>query len=166
MSEEASNEEIELAEEVVVSQAFVKDASHELSALLKDYAETCWLIGDLEKKTAEARKKRSELLKANPWLGNVQGTLNKEAFKMAKKAAIPPEVAEPSSDQMEGLEESIEKKEMIELIPKKKKKPPQKIEADKTPEATRARILKKSTKLDIMGSSSKKQFSPDHPAHQ
>lgn len=166
MSEEISNEELELAEEPAVSQAFVKDASHELSALLKEYAETCWSIGDLEAKTAAARKKRSDLLKANPWLGNVQGVLNKEAFKMAKKAAVPPEVEAPSSDQMEGLEEAHEQKGMIELIPKKKKKQAQRIEAEKTPEATRARILKKNTKLDILASSSKKQFSPDHPARQ
>jgi len=166
MSEEITNEEQELAEEVVVSQAFVKEASHELSALLKEYAEACWVIGDLENKTAVARKKRSDLLKANPWLGNVQGTLNKEAFKMAKKAAFPPEVVELASDHMEGLEESIEQKGMIELIPKKKKKQAQRIEADKTPEATRARILKKNTKMELMSSSSKKQFSPDHPARQ
>lgn len=166
MSQEEAAAEQEQAEAPVVSQALVKEASQELSAVLFDYSEACWNISDLEAKLAEARKKRADLLKANPWLGNVQGILNKEAFKMAKKASAPPEVGALPSDQMDVESEAYEQKGMIELIPKKKKKPPQKIKEDKTPEAVRARVLKRSSKLDELSSSSKKQFAPDHPARQ
>jgi len=166
MSQEESTVEQVEEEEPVVSQILVKEATQELSALLYDYADACWNITDLEDKLAVARKRRSDLLKANPWLGNVQGILNKEAFKIAKKASLPPEEEALPSDQMAGIIESHELKEMIPLIPKKKKQTPKKIQGDKTPEAVRARILKKSSKLEDKASSSKKQFHPDHPAHQ
>jgi hypothetical protein len=166
MSTEEAAVEQELEEEPVVSQVLVKEASQELSALLYEYADACWSIADFEDKLAVARKRRTDLLKANPWLGNVQGILNKEAFKIAKKASVPPEEGAPHSDQMVGIEESIEQKNFQPLIPKKKKAPPKKILGDKTPEAVRARILKKSSKIEDRASSSKKQFHPDHPAHQ
>jgi hypothetical protein len=166
MSQEEAAEEVEATEEPVVSQALVKEASQELSALLYEYAEACWNIGDLEAKLAEARKRRTDLLKENPWIGNVQGILNKEAFKMAKKAAVPPAEEAPHSDHMDGIVENFEQKRMVELIPKNKKDPPQRIRNDRTPEATRARVMKRSSKLDMVASSTKKQFGPDHPAHQ
>lgn len=166
MSQEEPTAEQDQAEVAQVSQALVKEASQELSALLYDYAESCWNISDLEARLAEARKKRADLLKANPWLGNVQGILNKEAHKVAKKASVPAADPEVPSDHMEVEAEAHEQKGMMELIPRIKKNPPRKIQADKTPEAVRARVLKRSSKLDELSSSSKKQFGPDHPARQ
>jgi hypothetical protein len=163
--EEPTVEQVE-EEEPVVSQLLVKEATQELSALLYEYADACWSITDLEDKLVAARKKRTDLLKVNPWLGNVQGVLNKEAFKLAKKASVPQGDEAPHSDQMVGIIENHEQKGLVPLIPKKKKQPPKKIQGDKTPEAVRARILKKSSKLEERASSSKKQFLPEHPALQ
>lgn len=166
MSQEVPAVEQVQEEAPQIPQALVKEASQELSALLYEYSEACWNISDLEANLAAARKRRAELLQVNPWLGNVQGILNKEALKMAKKASLPPQAEAPASDHMDLDPESHEQKGMMELIPKKKKQPPRKIESDKTPEAIRARILKKSSKLEERASSSKKQFGPDHPSHQ
>jgi len=158
---------IEPQEEVPqVSQLLVKEASQELSAVLYEYAETCWEMQELEARLAEARRKRALMLKERPWLGNVQGILNKEAFKMAKAAAVPAAEVAVHSDQMEMDNPALEQKAMVELIPKKAKPAPRPIRKDKTPEAVRASILKKSNKLEERASSSKKQFLPEHPSHQ
>jgi D-aminopeptidase len=165
MSGDEATAQDPVAEEPQVSQALVKDATQELAAILYEYAEACWDLQELEDLLAAARKKRSEMLKVNPWLGNVQGILKKEAIKMAKKASVPPPEPEPHSDQMEEVESGLEVKEMQELIPRRNKPAPRPIRNDKTPEAVRARILKKSNKLGEKAQTAKKQFDQDHPSH-
>lgn len=153
-------------EVLVVPQVLVREASHELNTKLYEYAETCWEVQDLEIRLAEARKKKVDMLKENPWLGNVQGILNKEALKMAKKALVPPEEGAPQSDQMEEVVEEHEQKDKIPLIPRKNKPAPRPIRNDKTPEAIRARILKTSSKIEERARTAKNQFQPDHPSYQ
>lgn len=154
------------AEEPSVSQALVKEASQELSAVLYEYSETCWKLQELEKELLAARNKRSKMLQVNPWLGNVQGILKKEAIKMAKKANHPPLEEAVQSDQMVVDHPEHEVKEVLGLIPLKSKPSARPIRNDTTPEATRARILKKSNKIQEKAVTTKKQFPPDHPSHQ
>jgi hypothetical protein len=166
MSQEESAAIVPQDEVPQVSQYLVREAGAELTEKLKDYAETCWEMQELEAKLAEARKKRADMLKENPWLGNVQGILNKESLKMAKKASHPVEEAAPEESQMDLDSGILEQKREIPLIPKKSKPAPRPIRNDKTPEAVRARILKKSNKIEERIRSAGGQFDPDHPSHQ
>lgn len=165
MSQDGAIENPPQEEVPQVPQALVREAGHELTTKLYDYAEICWELQDLEARLVAARKKRVEMLRVNPWLGNVQGIINKEAFKMAKTAQVPPEEEALASDHMEEVIEAHEQKDVVALIPKKKKPGPRPIRNDTTPEAVRARILKKSNKIAELAQTAKSQFGPEHPSH-
>lgn len=165
MSGQEELQDQEIAKDSKIPQSLVKEASEELATKLYTFAQCCRSINALERQLKKARAERVELLKENPWLGNVQGVLNKEANKMATKAYQGPQEEQGSDVPMEDLLSSERKDAPSSLIPLKPRPGPKPIKNDKTPEAVRASLDKKmNKKLEIIAKS-KSQFGPEHPAH-
>jgi len=160
-ADQADNQEF--PEEVSVSPALVREAASELTEISKIFFQLGHEISTHEKNLAALRSKRATMLRENPWLGNVQGIINKEANKLAKMASLPPEEEEVSSDHM--AIDPTERKDLpkVAAIPRRSK--PLFIA---TPERNRDQILKslqkKMNKADQMKAASSKQFSADHPS--
>jgi len=165
MAEQDKNQAQEIAKDNKVPQVLVKEASEELATKLYTFAQCCRSINALERQLKKAREERLFLLKENPWLGNVQGVLNKEASKMATLAYEEPEAEQGSDVQMEDEALSERKDIPKDLIPLKPKPGPRPVSSQRTPEAVRASLSKKMNKSSEIKRKSSSQFGPEHPSH-
>lgn len=164
MSEEAPPAQSSPSKKEELPPELLKEASF---SLLKDLEEFCKLgknIQLLERELAVQRNKRTNMLREKPWLGNVQGILNKEAAKEVKKYLTPPEIEEieHSSDML--VEEQFEAKATPQ-VPKKKTitiQPAEDLESRKAHRRLMGKILEK----EELSRKANRQFPPGHPARR
>lgn len=165
MSENMSieQEEVVMSADIEVPPALAKEASLWVTKVLKDYTQVILQIEQEETTLKGLRAKKAELLKEHPWIGNVQGLINKEGFKAAKKSLTPP-APEPVSA-AEPAEDNHEEQKVVQIP----KKPPKRAAAQKRDleaEKTRKNLLKKTTKLQEERNKSLSQFPAGHPAKE
>lgn len=164
MSESIPTEDVLVgsdSEELDPTPLLQKEVYLDLSKTLKEFTECSLKIEEAENTLQQQRARKAALLREHPWIGNIQGTLNKEAFKVAKASLHPPPEQAPAEAPSEALHEQKE----IPVIQKKKKavqKPSEDLEAKKA----RRRIEKKLIQKDTEIKKSKSQFLPGHPAHE
>lgn len=164
-----TDQEIEQAQEIAkdpkIPPSLVKEAAEELTLKLNKFTALGRSIAALEKDLKAAREQRQKMLRENPWLGNIQGILNKEATKMAQRAYGGPEQEQDPDTPMDDLPDSEKKIPSEDLTPLVPKKSPGPIDPNKTPAAVRARLDKKLNKQKELARIAKSQFPPGHPSH-
>lgn len=146
-------EKQKVSEEIEIPPSLLEEARMDLAKTAKDYQILTLQIhrGELELK--QKRQEKAELLRKNPWLGNIQGVINKEATKAAKKSLIPPE------DHVAEQPEASSGKEEVERIPKKRSQ----AAINQAGPSKRTRLEKKIRQVE--DSKKPSQFLPGHPSY-
>lgn len=147
-------------QKVTPSPALVKEAGYWLSKVSQEYF---WTIGEIEKAEVHLeamRSKKTQMLRENPWLGNIQGIVQKEATKIATEASIPPEELNQEIQSLAQEEKHLD--EEVAEDPEARKKKEDKLQ-DIQAKKTRRSLLKK---IQLGAAKSRKsQFPPGHPSH-